>query len=516
MLDVRRELAGKHVLLTGATGFVGKVWLTHLLDKVPDVGRVTLIVRPRGRKQTGTRRFERICDTSPCLRPLKDRHGADFGRFLGARIRVMDGDVEKPLLGLARDDVADLDGRVDAVIHCAGITDFAPDPLKALRINVNGARHAAQLSRKIGAPLIHISTCFVAGLLEDGSGTVPETVTPGVGPNGTTFDVQAEIRDLLQLCREHEDVADRKAAGKQRALRLGWPNLYTYSKGLAEHVVATTKGVDWTIVRPSVVECARNYPFPGWNEGLNTAGPLAWLITTPFRNLPTKPDNRFDVVPVDDVARGLSCITAAVLRGEGGGVWQLASSDANPMRFGRCVELTGLAMRRWTRKGGGTTADKLWIKHLDPVPVGQDEQGIFTPEVLRPIAKRVSRFLGTWDAPEWARGTAAKIRSQASQLDSTLGQVEGMLELFRPFIHDNDYEFRTDRVRALAPHGDADFGWEVPRIDWRSYWVDVEYPGLQVWSIPAIRGEAIPTDPPSVPPLRFVDVIDEPARAASK
>jgi hypothetical protein len=38
-LSVRRALAGKHVLLIGVTGFIGKVWMVDLLEQVPDIAR---------------------------------------------------------------------------------------------------------------------------------------------------------------------------------------------------------------------------------------------------------------------------------------------------------------------------------------------------------------------------------------------------------------------------------------------------------------------------------------------
>ena len=44
---VAGALAGKHVLLTGVTGFVGEALLQLLLSEVPDV-RLTLLVRPKG------------------------------------------------------------------------------------------------------------------------------------------------------------------------------------------------------------------------------------------------------------------------------------------------------------------------------------------------------------------------------------------------------------------------------------------------------------------------------------
>ncbi|MGH8459472.1 MAG: haloacid dehalogenase-like hydrolase, partial [Nevskiales bacterium] len=39
-LSVRRALAGKHVMLIGVTGFIGKVWLVKLLEDLPQIGKV--------------------------------------------------------------------------------------------------------------------------------------------------------------------------------------------------------------------------------------------------------------------------------------------------------------------------------------------------------------------------------------------------------------------------------------------------------------------------------------------
>src|SRR5216683_7121149 len=39
-LSVRRALAGKHVMLIGVTGFIGKVWLVNTLMELPEIGRI--------------------------------------------------------------------------------------------------------------------------------------------------------------------------------------------------------------------------------------------------------------------------------------------------------------------------------------------------------------------------------------------------------------------------------------------------------------------------------------------
>src|SRR5258708_40128364 len=55
-LDVAEIMRGKHVLFVGTTGFVGKVALSMLLHRYPDLGRVYCLVRP-GAGATADERF---------------------------------------------------------------------------------------------------------------------------------------------------------------------------------------------------------------------------------------------------------------------------------------------------------------------------------------------------------------------------------------------------------------------------------------------------------------------------
>ena len=499
MIDVATDMSGKHLVVTGFTGFLAKVYVAMLLEHVPDIGRITLLVRPRSKRLGALARVERQLDTSPVFRRLRALHGAHLGRWLGERLDVLDADIERPLCGL---DTAALErlASADLMLHCAGLTDFQPDPLRALAVNVAGAVHAADVAHHLGIPHVHVSTCYVAGAV---SGDIPEALSLGVSPNGTAFDPDTEVRALQLACRRGDARSSATAridVALERAERLGWVNIYTYTKGLAEHLVAAD-GV--TIVRPSIVECARTFPFAGWNEGLNTAGPLAWLISTAFRRLPTSADHRFDIIPVDDVARGLATISAAALRGQGEGVFQLASSDINPLRFGRTVELTGLAMRRWARKGGGTGLDQGLLRHLDPVPA--NTPGPLSVPRLRRWAKAARDWVRDVELPEVVEeavgdGWREPLQARLDDGHTQLTRIDAMLKLYKPFIEDHDYVFCTDRVRALQATS-GPFVCDVEHIDWRSYWVDVEYPGLRTWCMPVMHGDKPPRDPPSIPPL---------------
>jgi nucleoside-diphosphate-sugar epimerase len=525
-LSVRRAIAGRHLLVTGVTGFLGKVWLAMVLELLPEVGKLSVLVRGR-RKESASARFAKIVETSPVFRSLRARHGAGLERFLNERLEVLDGDVQLAGCGLDATKTSALAGSVDAIVHFAGLTDFEPDPVTALAVNTHGATHVADLAVKIRAPLVHVSTCFVAGNV---SGEIPETITQKRAPNGVAFDVHEEITALsLALDAAVAHLVDRGSrearqkridAASERARRLGWPNIYTYTKGLAEHLLAARDDVRAIVVRPSIVECATDYPFVSWNEGINTSGPLFWLLGSFFRRLPSRPEHRFDVVPVDAVARGVTIALASLLAGEAlptareGAAFALASSWENPFTFGRAIELTSLSARSDYGRSDAKPLERFVLRYLDAVPVDAETERFPSMSFLRKAAKGLRDALSDVDRSDieerWGKlvdrmvgeqiddalSTASRALNRA---DRTLGSIEQMLRLYKPFIHDNDYVFRTDRISALAARlvesEREAFGWHVAKIDWRHYWVDVEGPGLRKWCFPLLRGEKAPEDP---------------------
>ena len=58
-LSISDALRGRHILLTGFTGFLGKVWVGFLLDRAPEIGRITLLVRGR-RNETAQERVRGV------------------------------------------------------------------------------------------------------------------------------------------------------------------------------------------------------------------------------------------------------------------------------------------------------------------------------------------------------------------------------------------------------------------------------------------------------------------------
>lgn len=509
-LRVRDAYRGKHLVVTGVTGFLGKVWLTMLLDHVEDVRKLTIVVR--GKKGKDARaRFDEIIEVSPAFRPLREKYGSAMWTLFEEKVQVLDAKLVEPLCGLDPDAAKALMADVDAVVHFAGLTDFEPDPQFAIDANIHGARHAADLAAlSPSGRYVHVSTTFVAGVRTE---DVPEAIDRGVSPNGTHFSPEEELEALEAGLVGLERKQDRIDFAMARAQLLGWPNIYTYTKGLSEHLLEGREDITPTTFRPAIVECALNYPFTGWNEGINTSGPIIWLLGTSFQRFPAKATNNFDIVPVDTVSRAMMVVVAAALTDSAKSVYQCGSSHMNPFTYDRAVDMSAYALRRIHEKSDDfferTMLGRLDSHCLEDV----DREQVFGFKRMRTFAKATRTFLREFDlsrkiSPDLyekidGERVDSELRSfsmKCRTADRKLGQVDEMLRQYRPFIWDFDYTFLTDHLAHEDTRMDDEeralFGFDIPHICWRHYWVKIQVPGLDKWSVPLLRGDKVPDDEP--------------------
>jgi long-chain acyl-CoA synthetase len=489
-LSIQRAFAGRTILLIGVTGFIGKVFLAKLLHDLPETGRVIVLVRAKG-KISAADRVARIIDRSPLFDIVRNRHGDAFDRFVREKIEIFEGDVGRPDLGLdaqARRRICD---SVDLVVNCAGLTEFNPDLRLALRINVEAPLHLLELVRSSSrAALLHLSTCFAAGSRE---GRIRESAF-SQAPSGAPFDSGQERSMLHAWIRKETEAgaAENGAGGRRvrdrllrrglaRARELGWPNIYTYTKGLAEALLEK-RGADLplTVVRPSIVESARGFPFRGWNEGINTSAPLSYVLGRWFRQLPVRRRKRLDVIPVDDVVRGMTIAGAALLERRAPRFIQLATSSTHPLDMGRTVELTALAHRRHYNSRPGW---KSWtLARMEAIPVSPARYRMFSVPAWAMLVKTVNRAL----RPVF--GSLPILR----RFERSLVRLHKLVELYEPFILRSEQVFEADMIERLAdllpPEERETFGYDVRSIDWAQYWTRIHIPGLRRWSYPLIEG----------------------------
>src|SRR3954464_3147608 len=97
LLSVREIFRGRRLFVLGGTGFVGKVLLSMLFDRFPEVGRVYVMVR-RGSGTDSEARFWNNIVTSPVFDGLRTKHGSpeNLAFFLREKVQVVDGDITEP------------------------------------------------------------------------------------------------------------------------------------------------------------------------------------------------------------------------------------------------------------------------------------------------------------------------------------------------------------------------------------------------------------------------------------
>jgi long-chain acyl-CoA synthetase len=520
-LSVRESLAGKHVLLIGFTGFIGKVWLAKILEEVPDIAKVYLLIR-RQRSTTASRRFEKIVAESPLFENLHVRYGDDFGAFLAEKTEVIEGDITQPNLGIESQIFERLKSELDLVINSSGLTDFNPDLRQALLINIDGTLAVIDFLRRCDhATLLHLSTCYVVGYRD---GRITETLTPNYTPKDVAdFDAEIEYESLLQRAKEIESEAEsgpvtetlrqqilnkgrklngaeleaqvRKQrqrwtrdrlieAGMARAREFGWPNTYTFTKSIAESLIAKHgAGLPIAVVRPSIVETSTHDPFEGWNEGVNTSAPISYLLGTLFRQMPTNSKKCLDIIPVDLVCRGMILIGAALIERRHELMYQLATSATNPCDMRRTIELTGLAHRKHYR--AQHDFNQRLLAYFDTIPVSKERYQKLSAPAQKQIVQALQRILSP----------LPMMRSPLVRRERDLDRVEKIIELYEPFILHNEYVFEAQNVEllsaALPEEERAAFGYDASYIDWWDYWINIHIPALRKWSYPIIEGRPV-------------------------
>ncbi|APR83693.1 Long-chain-fatty-acid CoA ligase [Minicystis rosea] len=564
-----KVFAGRRLVVVGGTGFLGKVWVSMVLHRFPEIAHMYLLVRPKA-DQTPEERFWSQIATSPVFDPLRERFPGDaFEAFLREKITPVAGDVVNPLLGISPDLVQELRGKIDAVVNVAGVVDFNPPLDEALEVNAFGVNNLVALAKELGAKVMHTSTCYVAGYRTGLIEEVDPRAVPFPRAEGETWygaasrertldrshwDPQREIDECLDLVKQArhrggdafrqsafldeakaaleargepcrgKPLADEVAkvkrrfierqlvdAGLERAIFWGWTNIYTYTKSIGEQVLAAS-GVPFTIVRPAVIESSSVYPFPGWNEGINTSAPFLYMASQGQVQFPADRDVHLDIIPVDMVTSGMIASLAELIEGTAPAVYQYGSTDTNACRMPRYMELAGLYKRRQVFEGKRT-------KLFDLVSSRFESLGLTKKQYEAHGARRIVATLqGASSLLDLANhGPLRPLVKPAVDALAGAAKTEAktaeILEIFMPFVAEADWVFSCANTRAailrMPLEERAAFFWEPEKIDWRQWMWEVHLPGLEKWVYPLIEEKM----QKELKPLRaydtLLDLLDE-------
>jgi thioester reductase-like protein len=271
---------GNCVLLTGATGFLGKVVLTELLRRRGELGieKVVLLVRERAGESAESRTRRTICASVAFSTLPPGWQGA---------LAIVPGELSRPECGLSPGDHARVLDEVTHVIHCAASIEFDLPIDQACAANVTSALNVLALAGacKRLERMVSVSTAYVT---RHRPGVIGEVLGPLPQPAESLY----------------QDILAGRADERALLERAGHANTYTLTKCLAEHLLMQRRGdLPLTIVRPSIISASWRYPFPGW---IDSKAALAAFVTAIgagyMRVILAAPTTRLDVVPCDEVA----------------------------------------------------------------------------------------------------------------------------------------------------------------------------------------------------------------------
>lgn len=271
------------VLVTGVTGFLGKVVVEELMRRRSElhVDKIICLIRPK-RGQGAEKRFFETTAQSPCFAQL---HTGWL-----RRIHVVEADLSKPRCGLSDVDFAEITQHVTHIVHCAASVDFDRPVQEACTANIVSSLNMlkiAQACKKL-RQMTSTSTAYVSVKSEK---PLHERLEPLPRPASELYD------DILR-----GDIPEKDLLSET-----GHPNTYTYTKCIAEHLLCEQRGdVPLTIVRPSIISASWTYPVPGWIDSKAAfAGFVATIGSGYLRLLNVDRETLLDLVPVDMVTARL-------------------------------------------------------------------------------------------------------------------------------------------------------------------------------------------------------------------
>lgn len=480
---VTAALGGKRVLITGTSGFLGKVVVEKLIRAVPDIGGIYLLIRGNKRHPEARERFLNEIACSSVFEQLRTENSDAFDDFLEERVFCITGEVTEARFGLSQEAFASLADQVDVVINSAASVNFREELDKALAINTKSLNSIVDFAATAGdIPVIQVSTCYVNGM---NSGMAEEAV---VEPAGAAIPRSEqgyyEIDELIHLLEDKiSDVRSRYSGktlekklvdlGIQEANRYGWSDTYTFTKWLGEQLLLKSlAGKSLTILRPSIIESALQEPAPGWIEGVKVADAIILAYARgKVTVFPGKRSGIIDVIPVDLVANSIimSMAEALTVPGEHR-IYQCCSGSRNPITLGEFIDhLMEEARVNYA------AYDQLFYRQPTK-PFIAINRTLFNTVV------KGARL------PLSLAGRALKMIGHTRELKllKNLDTTQSLATIFG-FYTAPDYIFRNDQLLALADRMGAKdkalFPVDSALVDWETYLRKIHLAGLNKYAL---------------------------------
>ncbi|XP_038972039.1 fatty acyl-CoA reductase 2, chloroplastic-like [Phoenix dactylifera] len=486
-IGIVRFLRGKKFLITGATGFLGKVLIEKILRTNTDVSKIYVLIKAKDKEAAMERLKCEIVNTE-LFRSLKEIHGSNYQAFMLRKLIPVVGNVREANLGLEAGLADEISEEVDVIINSAANTTFDERYDVALDINTIGPCRIMSFAKRFKRLklFLHVSTAYVNGqrqgrILEKpfliGDTLATETSFSEFSAKSTPLlDIETEIKlalDSKKTSHYSSTTQEMKDLGLERAKIHGWQDTYVFTKAMGEMVVNCMRGdIPVVTIRPSVIESACKEPFPGWMEGNRMMDPIVlYYGKGQLTGFLADPNGVLDVVPVDMVVNATLAAMAkhGSSREPGMHIYQIASSVINPLVF------KDLA--------------RLLFEHFKTFPC-MDPKG--RPITVHPMKlfsdmNEFSSYVWMDASQRSGRVTAAISHEKLSKrlqnkCMRSVEQAKYLANIYEPYTF---YGGRFDNANTqklmeeMSEEERTSFDFNVGSISWKDYISNVHIPGLR-------------------------------------
>ena len=497
MLGVDKFYPGRTILITGVTGFLGKMLLECLLRTQPEIKKFILVIRDKVDRRSGkkTPAKERLQKEVLCVGlfdTLRKLWGDDFEQRVMSKCECIHADVSQINLGLSDEEAYRVANEIDVFFHSAASTSFDERPDTLLKSNTLATEWLLEFAR-LGLRLDHnrrqvpvfcdVSTCFTCGMAE---GYSKEEVHP------MPFDPEQEIEEIYAMCSKWDNDHVFKGKGEptqrhistelsimgvERANNRGWWDTYTFAKCISEQLFVKKRGnIPACIVRPAICEGTYLKPEPGWLEGFRVMEPMAvGYFKRQLHDWCTQPHSFGEVIPSDFVIHTMVC---AVVRAY--------FEDSSEMHIYQC----GNGSHNAFNTGFAGDCCRQFDETVDPY--GHNAKGNFMLPWRYPTpAQFINNIYWTKEIPLLSFICAlwplqlipplGKMYKTYRQLYTKLGKVSTLVGLYAPYS--NWYvhycQDHQQEMWALLSDDEKDrYPFDVRGIDWNDYFCRVHFPTI--------------------------------------
>ncbi len=524
-MQIREFLRGKSILITGATGFLGKPLVEKILHDVPDIEQIYLLIRPKAKSNgeviTAADRLRSELLTSDVFDRLRKSRD-DCDEFMESKLTAIGGDVSLEGLDIVPEEYEHLCRNVEVLINSAAVVVFDERLDFAAQLNALGPSRLLNFAKKCekNPVFIHVSTAYVNG---QRLGDVNEILfTPGrsiaheqIGDAAPEFVLEKEVEFALARGREVEEEARQpemferfhKAAlkelgpsyrpgsakvkaqtehernrfvreklvkmGMERSRLHGWHDTYTFTKAMGEQFLIRDRGdIRVAIVRPSIIESSYSEPSPGWIDGFRMADPLiAAYGKGRLKDFPGNPDGVLDIVPADCVVNALLASIPLAAESDEVQLFHVATGGQNPVKLKDVVR----NIREYF------TANPFRKKSGEPIPL---KDWSYPSRAQFELSNRLKVQYPLAIASWFTRNVPGlkKHHKRVSIAKTSAERLTYYADLYGPYV-EYGCRFGTDNTKALF-EGLSDeerdiFNFDVCRIDWDKYVQVIHVPGLK-------------------------------------